>query len=105
MKSYCGVHHERCSGSLVTVNAGWSGAGSGKGSARIHQSSEEAFRCYARELERQGYKRVGAREFESPRGPVLVLDKKSRFGLAMRTGKEGKSGSRLTPRRGKGGVF
>jgi hypothetical protein len=49
--------------------------------------------------------RLSRREFTLNGGPVLVVDKASKFGAEFRKGKEGdKSGSRFTPRNGRGAI-
>ncbi len=105
-KVYCGVPVDQCNGQQVTLNALWQPDGvKNKKSGKLHSSHEEAFSCHCRHLVSIGYKRVGQREFESPHGPILVLDKKSHFGSEFRKGKEGdKSSSRFTPMRGRGAI-
>jgi hypothetical protein len=110
-KVFCGTPDALCSGSIVTANAAWDwrrrsgGKDVSPKSAKLHHSHQEAFKCHCRYLIGQGYKRVGSREFESPSGPVLVLDKQSHFGMEWRKGKEGdKSGSRFVPMRVRGGI-
>ena|SRR3990167_5866204 len=103
---YCGVPIDECNGSTVTVNAAWNPDGKkNHKSGKLHASREQAFKCYCQHLKRQGYERVGGREFAAPDGPVLVIDKKSRFGAEFRKGKSGdKSSSRFNPMRGRGGI-
>lgn len=105
-KVYCGTPIDTCNGSMVTLNAAWTPDGNkNKKSGKVHASHEEAFRCYCRHLISIGYERVGKREFALNGGPVLVIDKPSRFGAEFRKGKEGdKSSSRFTPMRGRGAV-
>jgi hypothetical protein len=90
----------------MTLNAAWTPDGSrNKKSGKLHGTREEAFRCYCAHLQRQGYERVGQREFSLNGGPVLVIDKRSRFGSPFRGGKESdKTKSRYTPMRGRGAV-
>ena len=59
---------------------------------RLHQSPEDAFRCYARYLKHvRGYIQIGGREFSPPGGgPVEVLTRKSKYGARLRHGKEGR---------------
>lgn len=94
----CGTPKEQCSAGLVGANNGLSG------NIKAHSTREEAFRCHVRHLLKQGYTRVGSREFASPNnGPVLVLAKKSHFGGVLRTGKKGEGqhkGGRYMPERG-----
>lgn len=103
---YCGVPIDECKGSLVTLNAAWTPDGrKNHKSGKLHASHEQAFQCYCAHLQRQGYERVGSREFTLNGGSVLVIDKASRFGSVFRKGKEGdKSGSRFTPMRGRGAI-
>lgn len=104
-KIYCGVPIDQCNGQLVTLNALWTPDGSkNKKSGKLHASSEQAFQCYCHFLQTQGYQRLGRREFTNG-GPVLVLDKPSRFGSMFRGGKESdKTKSRFTPVRGRGAI-
>lgn len=100
-KIFCGTPVQFCNGAVCTVNNGWrwSGDGNLKGGARLHNTSEEAFKCHAAYLVKQGYERVGQREFLRPGGPVLMLPKKSHFGHRMRGGKsEKQEASRFVPR-------
>lgn len=104
-KILCGTPTKHCSGSLTPTSA-WLG-----GAQRAHNSSEDAFRCYARYLVGVlGGEQVGGREFRLPEGNelgvsgVLVLTKKSRFGGELRPGKSGEKtqGKRFEPKaRGK----
>lgn len=105
-KVYCGVPIDTCNGGLMTLNAAWAPDGSkNKKSGKLHSSHEEAFKCYCKHLASLGYVRVGNREFTLNDGPVLVLDKPSKFGAEFRKGKEGdKSSSRFTPMVGRGGI-
>lgn len=67
-----------------------------------HTSSESAYKCYSSYLISQGYIAHGAHGFIGPSGAILILDKKSKFGAVMRSGKEDKSGQRIVPSRGSG---
>ena len=59
---------------------------------RFHHTSEQAFKCHAADLLRQGFKQIGTREFAPPDGgPIRVLTKKSRFGGLLRGGKSGEA--------------
>jgi len=103
---FCGTPIDECTGSTVTLNAMWrpDGAKNNK-SGKLHHDRAQAFKCYCRYLVSQGYTRLGSREFQSPQGPVLVLDKLSRFGGEFRKGKMGdksKAGSRFVPIKGRG---
>jgi hypothetical protein len=69
---------------------------------KAHGSSEQAFKCYEQYLLRNGYKKIGSREFQPiAGGPVMVLTKKSHFGGRLRKGKSGEkavsSGNRFVP--------
>jgi hypothetical protein len=79
----CGVPPSDCSG------------GSGKlscfitGKAKTHVTSEEAFACRKRFLQRRGFEQIGPREFRDVKaGGILILTKRSRFGCRLRPGKE-----------------
>ena len=98
----CGVDAGECGGALTN-----SSAGLGKG-VKTHASSRDAHRCKGRSLINRGYTRVGLREFQEPNeGPVLVLDKQSKFGKCLRPGKGGEVGgsSRVMPNRRHGGLI
>ena len=86
----CGVPQEHCEGGFRITSKSLGG----KKGCRVHSSSSEAFRCYARYLVRVlGYQRIGPREYRPPDGgPVLVLTKKCRFGGRLRPGKSGEKG-------------
>lgn len=103
---YCGVPWDECKGQIFTLNAAWNPDGKkNHKSGKLHSSHEEAFNCYCTHLQQQGYERIGRREFTLNGGPILVIDKASRFGEAFRKGKEGdKSGSRFTPIVGRGAI-
>lgn len=90
-KYSCGVLSEFCTGGLTQVSSGL------KKSGKTHSSPQEAFKCYARWLIRQGYKQVGPREFCNGDGPILVLTKKSRFGSRLRGGKGDRQIPSVTP--------
>lgn len=84
MMHMCGVPKEACSGSDSQVNAGLGGR------RKMHASPQEAFNCHKHYLLSQGYKQLDSRAFSPPDGgPVRVLNKPSRFGAALRNGKEG----------------
>ena len=94
MKHLCGVPGLYCQGTKQQLNSGF---------AKVHNSPQEAFKCYARWLVKRGFTKVGEREFRAPEsegGSVHVLTKKCRFGCALRQGKRGEAGgaksSRLT---------
>lgn len=92
----CGVEYSECSGSYVTTPSG---------PRKAHGSSEEAFKCMAAYLLRQGFTQVGGREFAAPNnGPIRVLTKKSRFGFPLRPGKENRWMHRRFPGGGVGSV-
>ena len=82
MRKYlCGVNKADCTGDFTMLNSGM-----GK-SMKTHISSEDAFKCYSKWLIRQGYTRIGNREFFKEGNPILVLTKKCRFGGILRRGK------------------
>ncbi len=92
----CGVPENECTGSVTQNTKGW------RGSRKSHVTREEAFTCKANNLVRHGYVRFGSKEFASPNdGPILLLNKKSKFGGVLRQGKE----DRFMPRRGSGEVW
>lgn len=107
LRIYCGVPIDNCTGQGVTLNAAWTPDGNkNKKSGKLHADRPQAFKCYCRYLESQGYKRVGAREFTlGDHSPVLMIDKKSKFGAEFRLGKASeKTKTRFTPRNGRGAV-
>lgn len=68
----------------------------------IFQSSQEAYKSYAKFLVRElGYTQGPNRQFHKEGEPVLVLTKPSRFGYRMKGGK----GKRLMPKRGSGMII
>lgn len=80
----CGVPAERCCGSICKSNK-WVASQIKK----AHGSSQAAFDCMKNYLIKQGYTKIGSREFSPPDGgPVRVLTKKRRYGARMRQGKE-----------------
>lgn len=106
MRTYrCPSPQERCLGTRVECNGGISKSSK---SIRIHSSREDAFRCYVRYLLSQGYKPYGInrRDFESPSGSILVLDKMTHFGAELRQGKtaKGKKTKRVVPMK-RGGLI
>lgn len=62
-----------------------------------------------RHLVSEGWEPIGPREFRPPNGGYIrVLNKKSRFGGRLRTGKAGEGGttsSRFMPDRGAGLIY
>lgn len=94
-KVMCGVPTNECQGA---ISASTNGMGPGN---KMHSSHEEAKKCYKNWLLRKGYEQIGSREFRPPDGgPVLVLQRLSKFGSVMRTGKEG---NRHMPKKRTGG--
>lgn len=86
----CGVG-DGCTGNKVSVNAFVRSQ-----ITRAHADHGEAFDCKAASLVRQGYKRLGPREFQKDDGPILILTKRTRFGVRLRGGKSSdKSGARF----------
>jgi len=59
-----------------------------KPSGKIHGSPEDAFRCKKQSLIKQGYVQVGAREFKKGDDPILVIDRRSKFGTPLYWTKE-----------------
>lgn len=104
MRKYmCGVPKNHCSGSNSFVSSGL-----GK-NQKLHQTSPDAFKCYARYLVNiEGFTRVASREFSKPGEPHLIINKQSKFGYELRAGKSGKKGastnSRFMPKSG-GGII
>lgn len=99
----CGVPSHECTGSFVDTKQQ-------VGSNLVHATREEAFNCMARYLVRQGYIRIGQREFAAPdNGPITVLTKKVRYGGRLRKGKSGEAagakGKRVMPESGQGLIF
>ena len=77
----CGVSAENCIGTDAMVG--------GNEFIKVHSTRDEAFRCMQRHLVTQGYTQIGPREFAPPDdGPVLLLNKRSKFGGVLRRGKE-----------------
>lgn len=70
---------------------------------KVHGSRRDARRCYIRYLLRQGYTRTdNASCFASPDdGPVIVLNRESKFGGELRSGKA----KRYMPKRRTGGLI
>ena len=84
MRRYlCGVDMDKCEGGLVSLPKGMSKI------HKAHSSPQEAFKCHARWLIKQGCTQVGPREFLTPEGYTRVLTKKSKFGAELRQGKTG----------------
>lgn len=93
MRMYaCGVQKDKCCGSTIQSSHGVP-------LTKAHASSEEAFNCKRRSLLADGYEQVGSREFTKGDGPILLLDRKSKFGGVMKRGKNEKgTGKRFMPR-------
>lgn len=89
----CGTPEGECNGYHIPAD-------NSKKYFQGHDSHEAAYRCYANYLKRQGYQEHANREFHKPGEPVIVLTKKSRFGLALRAGKA----DRMMTERGYGGI-
>lgn len=82
----CGVPTEKCCGSVAKVNKGCAGL-----IRKTHGSAQAAFDCMKSHLIKQGYTKIGSREFSPPDGgPVRVLTKRRRYGGKFRPGKEGR---------------
>ena len=89
VKFLCGVPLDVCTGTKIVCDQ------FRNKEAKMHGSSEEAFRCMRRYLIAQGYTPVGPREFASPNdGYVRVLTKKSHYGARLRWMNKEKAGNR-----------
>lgn len=100
-KYLCGTPSKNCVAGTVIANNGLNKA------CKAHSSREDAFRCYVRYLRSIGYTQLenDGRAFRpSDGGPVLVLNKKSKFGAELRPGKSGGDvkAKRFRPLRGAG---
>lgn len=94
-KYLCGTPQDKCCGANSQV-------ASALKNSKTHSTPQESFACYAAYLIGDGYTQVGPREFSKNNGPILVLNKKSRFGCTLRGGK----GSRFMPKQYlSGGVY
>ena len=97
----CGVPNVSCTGSAYITKQ--------QIPPKAHGSRDEAFRCMVKYLKSEGYERIGPREFRPPGGGYIkVLNKKSRFGGLLRTGKRAEGGttsSRFMPDRGAGIIY
>jgi hypothetical protein len=81
----CGTPERHCAGVKKLMNHGLANAKI----SRAHESHESAFDCHVRYLCRhEGYLQVGHRELIGPSGAIRVMTKKSRFGTAVRHGKQ-----------------
>lgn len=78
----CGVDKGICTGSTLVA-----GGHLGK-VIQAHGDPAQAFKCKRRSLLLQGYTQIGPREFCKDGGPILVLNKKTRFGFRVRWAKD-----------------
>ena len=104
IKYACPTPAEHCIGNRTICNGSIQDRAVGQKARMTHNSGKEAFTCYARYLVNiLKYTQVGSREFDQGEGkPILVLDKKSRFGARLRSGKEDTKGQRVVPNSGGG---
>lgn len=88
----CGTPAEKCYGKNVQIPTSMASQTRG---LKAHPTTEDAHKCYCRYLISIGYERLGAREFtKGPDEPILLLNKKSKFGGILRSGKSaGKGGA------------
>lgn len=84
-KYLCPTPQEQCTGRLVSMNNFFNYTKN----AKVHVSPDAAFACYVGYLKSTGHTRVSSREFLRPEGGLLLLTRRSRFGTALRLGKEG----------------
>lgn len=101
MRKYkCAVPPSDCSGSLCMVTQG-----TGR-TMKLHETPHEAFKCHVKYLLKQGYKQIGAKEFQLGDGPVLVLNRPGKYGGVFRKGKTGEAGkNRCTPKKFTSGLI
>lgn len=81
-KFMCGVPKDECTGGLLQTDQHFD-------TNKCHTTRQEAFKCMTRHLTKQGYVRVGSREFQMGDGPIRLLPKQSKFGGRLRAGKLG----------------
>ena len=82
----CGTPSDFCCGAFTMFDAALGRCGRSK----AHPTRVDAFKCYQKYLLSKGYKKVGTREFLPPDGgPVLLLNRKGKFGGMLRNGKSG----------------
>jgi hypothetical protein len=97
----CSTPSEHCSGGHLISDQHL-------GTTKVHQTHEDAFRCYSRYLVNvKGYTRLNSREFHKDDQPVLLIPKVSHFGGRLRRGKGDKTAKskRLMPRKGRGVII
>ena len=98
----CGVPKSECLGGTAQLSK------SLERDAKIHSSHEEAFKCYEKYLLRQGFIKIGNREYKDPMGgPIRILTKKCRFGGVLRSGKSESTarGQRGMPKKYTSGII
>lgn len=102
-KRYCGTPPVNCSGSKVDTHMGH---------MNLHNTPEEAFKCYSRYLvDVEGFEQIESREFRAPEKNnlgvtgILIIAKKSKFGTEFRGGKREKlhESKRVNLKSGRGG--
>ncbi|MGI0012907.1 MAG: hypothetical protein ACREBU_05620 [Nitrososphaera sp.] len=98
----CGTPRVNCSGGNSILSSGLKDCG-----FKIHVTSFEAFKCFARYQERTlGFEKVAPREFRTSEG-ILILSKKSKFGGKLKSGKNDAKikGKRFMPAFRHGGLI
>lgn len=93
MRRYlCGCPAASCTGGGIQINAALRSA------TKAHTDRSQAFKCFSRYLLSTGHTRLSSREYETPRGTILILDRMSQFGGELRRGKNEKGqGKRFVP--------
>ena len=81
----CPTPREFCTGKLTSMNNFFNQTKN----AKLHGSRDAAFDCFTAYLVRTGHERVAPREYRQPQGGILLLSKRSKFGVKLRLGKEG----------------
>ena len=77
----CGTPKEFCTGGRLDTDQSLS-------TDKCHSQPVTAFKCHVHYLVKHlGYRRVGMREFQLGDGPILVLNKQSRYGAKLQQGK------------------
>lgn len=94
-KFICQTPQDKCTGGRKSMNNSWKFRGGDK-SSKMHNSPQEAFKCYADYLESIGYERLGSREFRRPEGGIEILTKSSRYGGRLRAGKNELKGTQVS---------
>ena len=81
----CPTPREDCTGKTVSMNNLFHYLKN----AKVHASPQAAYECYCHYLARTGHEQISQREYRQPKGGILILTKRSRFGTRVRLGKEG----------------